>query len=358
MNEKEKSVKKFGGGQQRNSNLELFRIITMFCIVAHHYVVNSGLSQLVQERNSLDFKSIFILLFGWGGKTGINCFVLITGYFMCKSHITVKKFLKLICERYFYAILFFVLFLLTGYAKFSKIEFLKMIFPFFTVQTNFMTCYLLFYLFIPFINKLIKAMSEKEHLMLIGLFLLVYTILPSFALSSVSFNYITWFSILYLIAAYLRIYEKLWFKSTKLWGLMTLVSLILSWLSVIVLTYLGIRFEHPGYSYFFVNDSNKILALTTSICAFLFFKNVKIPQNYWINTIAASTLGVLLIHANSDTMRQWLWHDILKNVSYFDSPFLVLHAVGSVVGIYLVCTLIDQIRIRLIEKPLFRRVEK
>lgn len=73
----------------------------MLCIVAHHYVVNSGLIQLVQENNSLDFKSIFILLFGWGGKTGINCFVLITGYFMCKSQITVKKFLKLIGERYF-----------------------------------------------------------------------------------------------------------------------------------------------------------------------------------------------------------------------------------------------------------------
>lgn len=27
----------------RNSNLELFRILTMISIVAHHYVVNSGL---------------------------------------------------------------------------------------------------------------------------------------------------------------------------------------------------------------------------------------------------------------------------------------------------------------------------
>ena len=28
----------------RDSNIELFRIITMFFIVAHHYVVNSGLT--------------------------------------------------------------------------------------------------------------------------------------------------------------------------------------------------------------------------------------------------------------------------------------------------------------------------
>lgn len=39
---------KFSGGIQsirktRNSNLELFRILTMMSIVAYHYVVNSGL---------------------------------------------------------------------------------------------------------------------------------------------------------------------------------------------------------------------------------------------------------------------------------------------------------------------------
>ena len=226
-------------------------------------------------------------------------------------------------------------------------------FPFFTVQTNFMSCYLLFYLFIPFINKLINAMSEKEYLILLGLLLFIYTILPSFAFAAVSFNYVTWFIILYLIAAYIRIYEKSWFRNTKLWGGLTLVSLILSWLSVITLTYLGIRFEHQGYSYFFVSDSNKILALATAICGFMFFKNIKIPQSRFINVVASSTLGVLLIHANSDTMRQWLWEDTLKNISFFNSKFLVLHAIGSVIGIYIICTLIDQIRIRLIEIRLF-----
>ena len=31
--------------KQRNSNLELYRIIVMLLIVAHHYVVNSGLME-------------------------------------------------------------------------------------------------------------------------------------------------------------------------------------------------------------------------------------------------------------------------------------------------------------------------
>ena len=77
-------------GNVRNSNIELFRIITMLLIVAHHYVVNSGLMPIVIS----DFPSkasTFLIFFGWAGKMGINCFVLITGYFMCTSQITLRK---------------------------------------------------------------------------------------------------------------------------------------------------------------------------------------------------------------------------------------------------------------------------
>lgn len=65
----------------RDSNLELFRILSMLVIVAHHYVVNSGLLECIDAQTKLQLKDYFSLLFGWGGKTGINCFVLITGYF-------------------------------------------------------------------------------------------------------------------------------------------------------------------------------------------------------------------------------------------------------------------------------------
>lgn len=35
--------------QRRSSNLELYRIIVMLLIVAHHYVVNSGLTDVMQQ---------------------------------------------------------------------------------------------------------------------------------------------------------------------------------------------------------------------------------------------------------------------------------------------------------------------
>lgn len=55
----------------------------------------------------------------------------------------------------------------------------------------------------------------------------------------------------------------------------------------------------------------RIISIYPHVCllavfAFLMFKNIQIPYNKGINTVAASTFGVLLIHANSDAMRKWL----------------------------------------------------
>lgn len=325
-------------------------------IVAHHYVVNSGLLECIDAQRSLSGQDYFLLLFGWGGKTGINCFVLITGYFMCTSNITWKKLCKLLGEVYFYNIIIWCLFFFSGYETFSIKGILKVFFPFFTVADNFTGCFLLFYLLIPFLNKMIHTLTEKEHFLLMAWCLGVYVILPSFAKANVVLNYVTWFSVLYVIAAYIRLYPKNWFDSEKITGLMAGTSLLLSWTSVIVLAILSrMDGKEVGICYFFVADSNKVLALATGIGAFLFFKNLKIGYSKIINTIATSTFGVLLIHANSDTMRRWLWKDICNNVGVYQEGNIILHAIISVAIIYMACTVIDIIRIHLIERPLLKR---
>lgn len=49
--------------QQRDSNLELYRIIVMLLIVAHHYVVNSGLINVMNKSlsQSVPFSSIYLV---------------------------------------------------------------------------------------------------------------------------------------------------------------------------------------------------------------------------------------------------------------------------------------------------------
>ena len=187
----------------RQSNLELFRIILIIAIVAHHYVVNSGLVQCI-ARTPDSFDSVFLLLYGAWGKTAINCFLMITGFFMCKQDISLKKFLKLLFAIEFYKILIGLIFIICDYTPLS-LRTLKNMLPLTEITQGFISCYLVFFLCIPFLNILIRNMTQKTHALLIGLLLLIYTILPSMSMGII-FNYVTWFCVVYILAAYIRCY--------------------------------------------------------------------------------------------------------------------------------------------------------
>lgn len=197
--------------------------------------------------------------------------------------------------------------------------------------------------------------------MVLFLFLFIYILHGSIPkLMSVSMNYVSWFSVLYFIAAYLRFYP-IKERNTKFWGFVTLISFGLSSIGILVLNYLQTKLgivPNVGYSYMLVQDSNAFLALSNGITSFMWFKSMKMKNNKFINTIAASAFGVLLIHANSNTMRQWLWKDIVDCVGHFDTSYYWLYAIGCVLAIYIVCTVIDYIRIKTIELPLLNITEK
>jgi len=344
--------------KERDSNLELYRIIVMMLIVAHHYVVNSGLTDDTGPifSNILSPQSIFLLLFGAWGKTGINCFVLITGYFMCKKNITLKKFVKLLFEVMFYKIVISGIFWITGYSSFTIKDFVKLLIPIQYVHTNFFETYLLFFLTIPFLNILIRNLTEKQHIRLLCLVTFIYVFFETTPYFYVNMNYVSWFIVLYFIASYIRFYPKKIYNNKKFWGIVTSLSILLSITSVLCLAF--VYGELQKSPYYFVTDSNTFLAVLTAVSSFMFFKNLNLGQNKIINTISASTFGVLLIHANSDTMRQWLWKDTLNNVSMYYSPYGWLFAILLVIGIYIICTLIDLIRIKLIENPFFKLWDK
>ena len=322
----------------------------MVLIVAHHYVVNSGLLWMEGAISTYpgSFRSIFLLVFGAWGKTGINCFVLISGYFMCKSSISLKKFLRLYLEVIFYAFIIYLIFCINGYEIFTLKGLCATLWPIDSVSTGFTSCYLLFYLLIPFLNILIQNLNEKMHVSLILISVFIYSVLGTVSEITVVMNYVTWFVVLYLIAAYLRCYPKSVFQNTKIWGWATVFCILFSTMSIVYRSWSGI-----GDVYYHVADSNKILAVATALCSFMFFKSLNIKYNKVINTIGGSTFGVLQIHANSDAMRTWLWRDTLKNVELFHSRWMPLHAIGSVLIIFAVCTLLDTVRKYLLEKPFF-----
>ena len=235
---------------------------------------------------------------------------------------------------------------MTGYDDFGWGRLLKAVLPVTSVADNFTGCFLIFYLLIPFCNILLRALDRKKHLLMLIVLFFSYSVLGNIPIIfTVRFNYVTWFVIIFFIGAYLRCYEPKLVFSHAGWKLGCL--LVLDILSVTLMMKLGYG------KFYFLNDSNKILAVLTAVYGFAFFKRLKIGYHAWINTIAASTFGVLLIHANSDAMRNWLWRETLSNTTAYYQPWWFAHAVFSVLAVFIICTGIDWARIRLLERPFF-----
>lgn len=344
----------------RSSNFELFRVVLMFIIIAHHYVVNSGITKIINTQ-SLNEQILFLQFWGFGGKIAIDCFLLITGFFMIRGGWRKGKAIKLYAEIKFYKVVIFLLLAGGIYQQVNASSIIHCVFS--TLYSiaygrSFPEIFLLLYLFAPFINKLLNALNKKECEYLILLLLFSYSLVPTIIPSAnvKSIHYLVWFATMYIIGAYIQLYPNKYTESPSISVYSSIGATIFIFSSILVLDSLISMHAIPkGYYYYFVMDSNKLSAVWLSVSLFLYVKNHQIKHNKYINWMAKSTFGILLIHANSDLMRRFLWEDLL-NVSkiYINFPeWIIIHAILSVIGIYFLCLLLDKAR-----EKIFLKFEK
>lgn len=341
--------------QERSSNVELFRIILMVFLIASHYIHNSGILDEIYTQ-SFGLKTVIMTVFGMWGKPIINSFLVITGYYMCLGKTNYLKWIRFLCQVLFYNIVIYLLFVAFGITKISASGIINNVLPIKSIWTDFVSCYLIFYLLIPFINILIQSMDKRQHFTLLIILGFVYVVLGTTPKIVVTMNYISWFTFVYILASFFRLYCESMMKNKRIWIAMFCLIYSVSILSVVAGLYISYRAE-MRLTYYLLEDSNKLLAVLLGFSFFGLFYNMNIKQSKFINAVASTTFGVLLIHANSDLMRKWLWEDLLKCTKFFNSQYYIYHAVICVLGVYIACVVIDLIRQRIIEKPLFKALE-
>lgn len=107
-------------GEGRNSSIELLRIIAMFMILMHHFIVHNGYDVL---KLPLGPERIFFqLVMQGGGKVGVVIFFSISAWFFLDKEQTIKSNLKRvwIMER---ELLFWSLTLVAFYLVFDRVTF-------------------------------------------------------------------------------------------------------------------------------------------------------------------------------------------------------------------------------------------
>lgn len=337
----------------RNVGLDLLRIISMIMVLMLHYL---GKGQITNIENVDKMSYIFYSLIESLVIVAVNCYVLISGYFLVKSEFKFKKLFKLWGEVVFYSIMVYLVVIVLGLQKFSIKDAILACFPVITKQYWFITTYMALYILSPFINKLIYALTKEEYKKLLIILLVIFSlvsILPSEMLLDKTGGYgIIWFICLYLIAAYIRLYitkEKI-MKYKKMYIPIYILLGIITTIGVLILQYifemLNLRDLSLKLLYY-----NMPLVLIESICLFLFCNTIEIKNKFVqkvILFIAPLTFAVYIIH-EQPVLSKLLYTNILYTEICYHNPYSIFIIIGSVLAVFVICIGIEYIRTKLFE---------
>ena len=342
--------------KERNSNIEVLRIIAMIIIVAHHFSVHGGFQF---DTSYIGINRIWIQYLQLGGKIGVDIFVLISGYYLVSrtSSLTYKA-LKLWLQILFYSVVIFMVSIALNLSIFSKKAMLDSFFPISMNQWWFASTYFVLLLLTPFINIALTSMSKGLYQRALLLALIMWCILPSlsglypkFTIISPQFSNLIWFITLYSLSAYIRLWHTTLSHTSKYYFVIAMGSFIVTFLSAVLFDYLNVIQKSIVFNPTALYDLTSITILIGTVATFLGFLQIKINNSKIINTISSATFGVYLLHDHPNIIRPLIWGTIFKNASYTDSNMLIPYSIMVIALVYLTCTFIELLRIHIIEKP-------
>ena len=334
----------------RNTSIELLRIISMIMIMFHHFDYHGNFEWNFNEVTLPHLWYDFILM---GGKVGVDIFVLISGYFLIENTEKLfqpKKLLKFWGQVVFYSIMTYLLSVMLRLNAFEIKQLIKVCLPITYPGWWFASTYFMLYLIHPFLNKLLHGLSKTEYQYLILMMVLCWSIIPTATTQLFESNSLLWFVTLYGIAGYVNLYGGNQKLQSKHYFSLYFMVLIITYTVSTTFLFLGTKKEEWSTHAIDFFEIERLPILLMAITLFMGFVTLKMNYHKWINMIASATFGVYLIH-DSSYIRYYLWTNIFKINQYQDSTFLILYSILVVFILYVSCTMIDLIRKKLVEKP-------
>ena len=338
--------------KERASNMELLRVVSMLLIIFGHYFV-CGIGFKSPDFASMGQKSA---CFWFSGNVGVHLFVLISGYFMVNLPFSLKRLAKLACVVSFYSLTLFlaVEYGIRGNNHVSLSDCMHFLFPIMYTKYWFISTYVQLMLLSPFINHLFHAAGARRSLCFVGICALccVYFRVESHPLLL--------FIFLYSLAAYIRLYASCIYKipaKIYLTGFVLMYALAAGTLYGVHLA--KHQFHCPylyRFAHLFILSPYSLPVIFMSLVGFLGFLRLQMPANKFINTMASTTLAAYLIHAHP-AVNSVLWK-LLGAPEMLSSPYLYLHCLGCVLGIFCTCAVIELLRNAIMQKALNYLIDK
>lgn len=321
--------------KERNLGIDLLRMAAMYLVVVLHLLM-----KILPEANS---PGLFFEL-SWLMETvafaSVDCYALISGYVGAGRRVSLGRAAVLWLQVAFYSM---------GVAALSELiapgsageEAKLALTPILTGRYWYVSAYFCLMLFLPVLEAGINSVSTRTlGGVALGLTALCFPVVFMEKVQNSIFGFgsgynAIWLAVLYIIGAYLR--RSALLKRLKMWQMVTVYILCvgITWLNKLRGSWRYLNYVSPT-------------VLLAAVMLVLIFSRLKLPS--WagktVKVMSPAALGVYLIHINPIIYNAFTVKLSLGFPEYSAPVFVLLVAVTAL-AVYLVCTGIELVRIRL-----------
>ena len=339
------SLEKDAREKKRLVQFELLRVIAMFGVLMNH-VFNYGLH--IYDDFTLDVSSFggFMLwsvlkLMKLVALPSVNCYILITGYFMVNStKWRLKGIWNVWSTTWFYAVSIYLLSVAIGLHSFQWDEMLNHATPVLSNSYWFVTSYLALMLLAPLLAWGLQRLSRRQYLLalIIGFVICFQFILGQFVMDG---QQILLFVYLFMIGGYIRRFHA--DSHLRLPHIAVIAVLILM---VIFCITIAKNCYFNGHDFCIYAMAYHGLVLPLSVATFLFFKQLNIRNRKIkkaIYAIAPLCFAVYIIHTQS-VVHEYLWDYATKLFANSQQFILPVLAFLLCTVVFFICCFIDYLR--------------
>ena len=281
--------------KQRNSTIELLRVLCILMIVFMHLV------GIWWDFCDNLFDKEFIIFVNSLCNCAVTIFMLISGYYGIRFNL--KKIIRFEMMVLFYSILF----ILVQYCLIGGVgakEMVSSVFPLLTSKYWFYTAYVIIFFVSPYIHQLVNLLSKKQFKNLIGILLFFYVLSPTIIQLGVvndSGKGVYNMFLVYLIGQYIGIYGISWLNriTTKRVLLYSIIMLLVIFLlnNFMVFVNAHIHLVEEWHYLPFARDCS-LTQLLLAILVFSYFRKISPFSSVIVNKVSTYCFSLYVISSS------------------------------------------------------------
>lgn len=289
--------------KQRQSGIELLKIIAMFLIMFFHCIFlweYVPLQDIDFNKATREASNFIAQIFMYLGVIGNLVFLVSSSWFLVDSkRLKINKIANMISDTYVFSIAFLLAFIVAGVDLSAK-EILKSLFPNTFANNWYITCYILLYMIYPLLNNVIENLTQKQHLAYNFIFFILYYCINSIKGGLFFTSSLIGFIGMYFFVAYIKKYMIKLVSSKKVNIICLLIGILLLILLQLTMNTVGLHVDAIGSRVLHFKtstDNHNPIMLLIVFPLFNLFRGIKL-QSKFINYISSLTMLLFVIHYN------------------------------------------------------------